>query len=151
MGELDLAGMLPAVTLNVFPPATAVVTRPVHEPPTVSGVAFTRFAGYVSVKAIPESAEGPGLVTVKVSVLVPLGAIVAGANAFAMVGLPSTLSVAVFEAGPCGSAAVVTPLVVLFCLPPVALVTTSVMVQPAAGMLRPAKLSAVCPATSAVT
>ncbi len=98
---------------------------------------------------MPESATGPGLVTVKVSVLVAPGAMVAGANAFAMVGLPSTLSVAVLETGPRGSVEVMTPLEVLFCAPTVLPITTTVSVQPAAGTFRPEKPRAVCPAVSA--
>ena len=43
--QVDDAGNVPAVTLNVPPPAAAVVVTPVHEPPTTSGVAFTTFAG----------------------------------------------------------------------------------------------------------
>jgi len=43
--QLAVAGMFPAVTLNVLPPATAVVVTPVQVPPTASGVAFTSPAG----------------------------------------------------------------------------------------------------------
>ena len=100
---------------------------------------------------MPVRPTGPGLVIVNVSVLVAPGRIVTGANALAMAGLPSTLSVAVLELGPRGRSAVMTPPEVLFCAPTVELVTTSVRVQPAAGTLRPLNESAVCPAVSAVT
>lgn len=43
--QVEDAGSVPAVTLNVAPPATAVVVTPVHEPPTTSGVAFTTLVG----------------------------------------------------------------------------------------------------------
>jgi hypothetical protein len=43
--QLLLAGMLPAVTLNVLPAATAVELTPVQLPPIVSGVALTKPAG----------------------------------------------------------------------------------------------------------
>lgn len=45
MVQVAEAGNDPAVTLKVVPPATAVVVTPAHEPPTVSGVAFTTFVG----------------------------------------------------------------------------------------------------------
>lgn len=44
MVQLALAGKVAAVTLKVLPPAAAVVVTPVQVPPTVRGVAFTRFA-----------------------------------------------------------------------------------------------------------
>ncbi len=111
--QLAAAGILPAVTLKVLPPAVAVVATPVQVPPTASGVAFTSPAGYVSVKLMPESACGPLLEIVKVSVEFVPGVTVAGAKAFAMVGCARTASVAVFDAGPAGKSAVVTPEVVL--------------------------------------
>ncbi|MBK7660964.1 MAG: hypothetical protein IPJ28_18460 [Betaproteobacteria bacterium] len=43
--QLELAGSVAPVTLNVLPPAVAVCVTPVHEPFTRSGVAFTRPGG----------------------------------------------------------------------------------------------------------
>src|SRR3954471_22168424 len=105
--QLAAAGMLPAVTLKVLPPAAAVVVTLVQVPPTASGVAFTTPAGYVSVNCMPDSGNGPALEMVKVIVLVPAGWIVAGANAFASVGFARTYRRSVFEPGPCGSRLVV--------------------------------------------
>lgn len=45
MVQVADAGNDPAVTLNVPPPAAALVVTPVHEPPTTSGVAFTTLRG----------------------------------------------------------------------------------------------------------
>src|SRR5689334_9089814 len=141
--------MLPAVTLKVLPPAVAVLVTLVQLPPTVSGEAFTTPAGYVSVNCIPDSGSVPGFEIVKVMVLVPPGWIDEGENALAIVGLPSTKRLSVFEPGPCGSAFVVTPLAALGSVPITLLVITTVTVQPAAGMLIPVKLRLVWPAVSA--
>ena len=45
MVQLDSAGTVPAVTLNVETPAVAVVTMPLQLPPIVNGVPLTKLAG----------------------------------------------------------------------------------------------------------
>ena len=77
-------GTFPAVTLNVPPPAAAVVVTPVQVPPTVSGVALTRPAGYVSVNCRPVTATPLEFVNENVRSDVAPGAIGVVANALAM-------------------------------------------------------------------
>ena len=80
----------------------------------------------------PPVSEIESLLTmVKVSVLTPLVSICVGENACEMMGVPTTLSVAVFEAGPVTVAErlLFAPLVVLFCAPAAVPSTTKVTVQ----------------------
>lgn len=70
--QLAEAGTVPAVTLNEFPPAVAEVVTPEQVPPTASGVALSRPAGYASVKLTPVSAIEEAFVIVSVNWLVPL-------------------------------------------------------------------------------
>jgi len=111
------AGTEPAVTLNVLPPAVAVVVTPVHDPLTTSGVALVTFTGYVSVKLMPVSGMVDGLSIVNTIVLVPPTCMAAGLNDLAMVGLVTTVRFAVFDGGPWGSNAVDTPLVAFGLVP----------------------------------
>ncbi len=68
-------------------PAIAVIVPPPHEPVSPFGVATTRPAGSVSVKPTPVSAVPAfGLVSVKVSVVVPFTTMLAAPKALAIVG-----------------------------------------------------------------
>ena len=81
-------------TLEV--PATAVIVPPPQEPDNPFGVVTTRPAGRLSVKPIPVSVVAVlGLVMVKVSEVLALGATVAAPNALTIVGGLATSSVAV--------------------------------------------------------
>src|SRR5260370_39661338 len=86
-----LIGRVPADKLTVPDPATAVAA-----PPQVLvspfGVATTKPAGRVSVKATPVSGMGliPGLVMVKVSEVEPFNGIVAAPKALVIVGGATT-------------------------------------------------------------
>jgi hypothetical protein len=84
------AGIVPAVTLNVPPPAVAVVATPEQVPPTTSGVVFTNPTGYVSVKFAPVSAVAFGFVKVNVSVVLAPWMICVAPKPFVIVGRPST-------------------------------------------------------------
>jgi hypothetical protein len=132
-----------------FAPAASVFgVVPTHVPPTAPPTAliFTR----VSVNAPPVIAEAFELLKVSVTVELPPGAIVFGANPFAIVGEAKTVRLAVLLAGPAvGVCVVVTPDVEFGCMPGVLLVTAKVTVQELlAGMLIPVKLNAVAPAAS---
>ena len=89
-----------------------------------------------------------GFSSVKVMVELAPVWILDGLNALLMVGGATTTRDAVLEVGPAGSSAVLTPLVVLVCVPALLLVTLKVMVHPAAGMLIPVKPRLVCPTVS---
>jgi len=144
-----LAGMLIPVKLNAVAPATSVFgVVPMQVPPTAPPTALIFVS--VSVKAAPVSADAFELLRVSVTVEVPPGAIVFGANAFATVGEAKTVRLAVLLGAPTVVVCVVvTPDVVFGCTPGVPLVTAKVTVQELlAGMLIPVKLNAVAPATN---
>src|SRR5262249_22099022 len=115
-------------------PAVAVKVPPLQLPRAPLGVATTRLAGRVSVKATPVSATvlAPGLVMVKVRVETLLGVITVGLNALVIDGGATTTMLA--EAVPPvsgrnvpvpSSKVAVTWLVVLFLVPAVVPVTLS--------------------------
>ena len=116
MVQLALAGMVPAVTVNVVPPATAFETTPAQVPPTVAlDNVICRTSGGVrlvstSVKLIPVTGTGKPLASVNVNVDVPPMLIVGGENALAIPTLP-TDRVAVLLVPSTGTGS--TPLVVV--------------------------------------
>ena len=89
-----LAGIVPPESATLAPPLAAVTVPPAQVVAPEAGVALTRFAGYVSVNAAPVIAVALPLVSVTVSVDVPLRPIAVGLKAFAIVGCASTVSVA---------------------------------------------------------
>src|SRR6266700_2141129 len=113
-----LTAIVPPVKLTLPEPATAVAV-----PPQVLvnplGVATTRPAGSVSVKATPVSATvlAAGLVMVKVSEVVPFSGIVAAPNALAIEGGATTVRVAVLLVVPVPPSVEVIVLVVLSASP----------------------------------
>src|SRR5512142_139415 len=116
--------MVPPESVRLPAPAAAVAV-----PPHVlvsDGVAATRrLAGKVSVKARPLRAPPVWLITVTVSVEVPLTAMVAGANA-PVTPIPPTESVAALEVAPAvGVWKEVTPLLVVVYVPATALRTST--------------------------
>src|SRR6185503_20688881 len=89
-----LAGMVAPESATEVPALAAVTVPPAHVVAPAGVAVFTRPAGYVSVKAAPVIAVAFGLVRVIVSTEAAFGATDAGANALAMVGRASTVSVA---------------------------------------------------------
>jgi len=147
--QLPLAGIVMPVKLKAVAPAANVFgVVPVQAPPTAPPTALILLS--VSVNAPPVSAEALLLFNVSVTVEVPPGAIVFGANAFAIVGAARTVRLAVLLAAPTvGVCVVVTPDVVFGCTPGVLLITAKVTVQLLlAGIVMPVKLNAVAPAAS---
>src|SRR5438093_672092 len=72
------AARVPPLRLTLDEPAVAVMVPPPHEPVRPFGVATTRPAGSVSVKATPvRGVPAFGFVSVKVSVVVPFSGTVA--------------------------------------------------------------------------
>ena len=89
-----MAAMLPPVRLTK-PVASAAVAVPPQLLVTALGVASNKLAGELSVNATLVSAKVVlGLVIVSVSIVVPFNEIVGDAKALLMLGLSSTLSVA---------------------------------------------------------
>ena len=134
--QLLPAGSEPPLRLMVPEPAVAK-TVPSQSVVIVGIEATTKPAGSESVKAIPESATVVfGLVTVKVSVVVPLSGMVAAPKALLMVGGPTTVTVS--EAVPPAplSLVVMVP-VVLFLTPMVVPVTLTLNEQFPAGSITP--------------
>src|SRR5476649_143917 len=80
--------------------------------------------------------------------LVPPVSMRVGEKALLRVGGLVTTNVAVFQAGPRARSSVLTPLVMLVCVPAVVLVTTNDTVQPAVGMPMPVNDRLVAPAVS---
>lgn len=127
--QLVPAAMAPAVRLTVTEPAVAVGTPPqVLANPL--GVATTKPAGKLSVKATPVSAVVPfGLLIVNVSEVVPLSGMLAAPNALLMVGGDTTVRVAVLLVAPGPLSFEEIAPVVLFLTPPVVPVTFTVNVH----------------------
>ncbi len=98
-------------------------------------------------KLAPVNALAFGFVNVNVIVEVPPAVIVAGEKAFAIVGVPSTVRLAVFDTVPAvGTSVVVTPLVAFGCTPSTLELTTIVTVQLSlAGIVIPLRLRLVSP------
>ncbi len=97
----------------VCPTVRLFVLAPVQVPPAAP-VALTLMLVRVSLKLAPVNWVAFGLVSVKVIVEVPPEAIGLVPNALAIVGMPSTVRLAVFEPVPAvGVWVVVTPLAVL--------------------------------------
>ena len=89
--QLAVAANVPPDKLTEPEPATAVAVPP-HVLLSALGVAITRPAGRMSVKAIPFSATvGFGLLMVKVSDVAPFNGIWAAPNALLMVGGEATV------------------------------------------------------------
>src|SRR5438067_4689443 len=130
--------------LKVFPGAPGQVPPAATVPLPATAMA----ALSASVNAAEVSGTVSELTSVKTSVEAPPVWITAGLNAFEMVGGAVTTSVAVFDGGPEGRSAVVTPDVVLVCVPALELVTVKVSVQPAAGITMLVKSRLVWPAVS---
>src|SRR5438132_3726462 len=82
----ERATLAPALAAVTVPPAQVVAP--------LAAAVLTRFAGYVSVKAAPVTAVAFGLVSVMVRTDTSVVRIELGANAFATVSPPRTLSVA---------------------------------------------------------
>ena len=93
-----LAGIVAPDNATVPPPLAAVTVPPAHVVEPAGVAVFTRFTGYVSVKAAPVIAVVFALERVIVSTEATFGATLAGAKDFASVGCASTLSVAVAAA-----------------------------------------------------
>ena len=93
--QLEATAIEPSFSEIEAPPAVAVAVPP-QESDSPFGVATTSPAGSASANATPDSATvlADGLVSVKVSVLVPAGAIDAGLNAAAIDGGATTVRVA---------------------------------------------------------
>jgi hypothetical protein len=147
--QLPFAGMVIPLKLNAAAPAaSAFGVVPTQLPVTAPATALMLLS--VSIKAAPVSAAALELLSVNVTVDVPPGWIVTGANALAIVGAATTFRLAVLLAVPAtGVCIVVTPEVALGCTPAVLLVTAKLTVQlPLAGMVMPLKVSAVAPALS---
>jgi hypothetical protein len=145
--QLLAPGILIPVKLRAVAPATSVAgVVPVQVPPTAPPTAL--MLASVSLSEPPVSAAALLLDSVKVTTEVPPEMIEVGPKLFAMVGAANTVRVAVLLAAPAvGVCVVVTPEVVLFCVPGVVLVTLKITVQlPFAGMVIPVKLRAVAPA-----
>jgi len=151
MVQLEFAAMVAPLRLIAVPPtARAGVNVPPQVFVVVSGVAMETPAGKASLKATPFNAMLPfGLVTVIVSVEVPPDGIVAGVNAFVMLGAAVVVTSSVALAVPPVPALVETTAdVVLVTNPSVALVTFTVTVQlPPAATVPPLRLIAVPPTT----
>ncbi len=149
--QLLLAGIVIPLKLSAVAPAVndaGVV--PTQVPPTAPPTALI-FAS-VSVNAPPVRSVLLLLAKVSVTVEDPPDEIDVGLKAFAMVGVASTVRLAVLLAAPAvGVCVVVTPEVVLGLVPVVELVTLNVTVQlPLAGIVIPLKLSAVAPPVNVV-
>lgn len=118
-------GRLGTVRLSAVAPTVSagLLVVPVQVPPMVAELALILVS--VSVKLALVSATELGLLSVKVIVLVPPGAIVAGLNALAIVGdTPFTTRLVVLDGEPAiGVWEVVTPDVVFGLVPTLALVT----------------------------
>ena len=112
--QLPLAGMVIPVKLRaVWPVVRVDGDVPLQVPPTALPAALMLVR--VSLKAPPVSAVGLPFDRVKVTAELPPDCIVVGLNALAMVGAPSTVSVAVLLAAPAVAVCVVvTPEVTLF-------------------------------------
>jgi hypothetical protein len=86
-----LAAIVPADRLTAPPPAAAVIGPVPHEPVSPFGVATTKPAGNVSVKATPVAPEGALLFcTVKLKLVEPLSGTLAAPNDFVRTGAPIT-------------------------------------------------------------
>src|SRR5260221_4085564 len=142
--------MVAPVIVTTPLPGVAVSVGAPHVVPGFEGFATRRFAGSVSVNAMPLQLTSWVLVSVIVSVDATPSARVTGLNALVTL-IPATVRFTVGETAPAaGVCVVVTPEVVLGCTPGVRLVTTIVMVQlPPAGIVIAVKLSAVAPLASA--
>ena len=93
-----LAGTVPLASATLAPLLAAVTLPPAHVVAPDADAVFTRFAGYVSVKAAPVTAVAFGFVSVIVSTLVSVVPMEPGVNAFATVSPESTVSVALAAA-----------------------------------------------------
>jgi hypothetical protein len=86
-----LAAIVPADRLTAPPPAAAVIGPVPHEPVSPFGVATTKPAGNVSVKATPVATEVALLFcTVKLKLVEPLSGTLAAPNDFVRTGAPIT-------------------------------------------------------------
>jgi hypothetical protein len=90
------AAIVPPVMTTLFPPATAVIAAPPHDPLRPFGEATSKPAGNVSVKATPVSDTVllVGFVIVNESELGLFGAMLAAPNAFARTGGATTVMLA---------------------------------------------------------
>ncbi len=143
-----LAGMVRLDSASeVCPAVRALPAAPAQVPPASPAAKIAMFAS-VSVNPAEVSAAPLVLASVKVIVDVPSALIVAGANAFAMVGVAAlTVRVAMLDGGPVSASAEDTPEAWLLCAPGTSLVTTTFTVhEPPAGMVSPVNASAVWPA-----
>ncbi len=80
-------GTLPAVTWKLVTPAPALLTTPVHVPPTVALAIESPTAPRLSLNVMPVRAAPVELEIVKVSTVVPPFAIVVGKKALAIPSL----------------------------------------------------------------
>ena len=112
--------MVPGAVVDSGPPQVAVGPA----------VATVNPAGSVSVNPTPVSATWFGLLRVKVNADVAPNAMLVGANAFAITGGATTVSVAVLLIAPVPPLAEVTAPVVLFQLPAATPVTVTVEIEP---------------------
>src|SRR5476649_1543034 len=142
--------MVAPVMVTTPLPGVAVSVAAPHVVTAFEGVATRRFAGSVSVNAMPLQFTSWVLVSVIVRVDGTPRARVTGLNALVTL-IPPTVRFTVGDTAPAaGVCVVVTPEVVLGCTPGVVPVTTIVMVQlPPAGIVIAVKLNAVAPLASA--
>jgi len=114
------AAIVPPERLTTEKPETVpvVIVPAPHDPVSPFGVATVKPAGRVSPNPTPVSATvALGLVIVKVSVVVPFRLMLAAPNAFAMLGGPITVMLAVLLVAPGPLSVDETGPVVLFCTP----------------------------------
>lgn len=143
------AGSVPLARFTTEKPETEpmVITPVPHDPVKPFGVAIFKPAGSVSPNPMPVNATVLGLVTVKLSVVVPFSGMVAAPNVLVSVGGAITLRVAVdVLPGPLSVAVTVT---LLFLTPPVVAVTFTLKVQEAeAASVPPVRLTEDDPAVA---
>src|SRR5579859_5088589 len=146
------AAIVPPERLTTEKPETVpVVMVPVpHDPVRPFGFATARPAGSVSPKPTPVSATVAfGLVMVKVSVVVAFRLMLAAPNAFAMLGGPITVMLAVLLVAPAPLSFDEIGPVVLFCTPAAIPVTFTLIVQEAfAASVPPVRLAEPDPAAA---
>ena len=132
-------------------PATAVAVPP-QALVRPLGVDTTSPAGSVSVNATPVSATvfAAGLVTLKVSVVVPLSGIVVGLNALAIEGGATTLRLAEAVPPVPPSVEVTAPVVLFFCPADVPVTFTENVHELLAARLAPARLITFVPCVAVI-
>jgi hypothetical protein len=129
-------------------PAVAVVV-PLHVFVRPFGVETTKPAGNGSVNATPDWASVLELFRVKVRLVDAFNGMLAAPKAFEIVGGPTTVSTALFEAAPVPPSVEVTaPVVLVFCPPVVPVMFTTMLQEPLAASVPPDRLIVPAPAVA---